>query len=143
MAAVDAVFIGLGLVILQVPLALPLAVLTFLLAFIPIVGATLAGVLAALVALVANGPVNAILVIAVVIGVNQLEGNLLQPVVMGRALKLHALVVLLALTIGTILAGILGAVLAVPLAAVAWGIINVWDGPDLPARPFRKGPDEP
>lgn len=142
-AAVDAVFIGLGLVILQVPLALPLAVLTFLLAFIPIVGATLAGVLAALVALVANGPVNAILVIAVVIGVNQLEGNLLQPVVMGRALKLHALVVLLALTIGTILAGILGAVLAVPLAAVAWGIINVWDGPDLPARPFRKGPDEP
>lgn len=141
-AAVDAIFIGIGLVILDVPLALPLAVLVFLLAFIPIVGATLAGGLAALVALVANGPVSALLVVAVVVGVNQLEGNLLQPVLMGRALKLHALVVLLALTIGTILAGILGAVLAVPIAAVAWGIINVWDGPDLAHRAFRKGADE-
>lgn len=141
-AAVDAIFIGIGLVILDVPLALPLAVLVFLLAFIPIVGATLAGGLAALVALVANGPVSAILVVAVVVGVNQLEGNFLQPVVMGRALKLHALVVLLALTVGTIVAGILGAVLAVPLAAVAWGIINVWDGPNLPAKAFRRSEAE-
>lgn len=141
-AAVDAVAIGIGLVVLGVPLALPLAVLVFLLSFIPIVGATLAGAIAALVALVANGPLNAVLVVIVVIAVNQLEGNLLQPVLMGRALKLHALVILLALTIGTVLAGILGAVLSVPIAAVAWGVIQVWDGPDLPHRWFRKSPEE-
>ena len=133
-AAVDAVGIGIGLLILQVPLALPLAVLVFVLAFIPLVGATVAGILAALVALVANGPLSAVLVVGVVVLVNQLEGNFLQPVLMGRALKLHALVILLALTIGTVLSGILGAVLAVPIAAVGWGIIQVWDGPNLPAK---------
>ncbi len=136
-ALIDAVGIGIGLVILQVPLALPLAVLVFLLSFIPLVGATVAGILAALVALVANGPLSAVLVVGVVILVNQLEGNFLQPVLMGRALRLYPLVILLALTVGTVLAGILGAVLAVPLAAVAWGIIQVWDGPDLPAKWFR------
>lgn len=141
-ALVDAVAIGIGLVILQVPLALPLAVLVFLLSFIPMVGATVAGVLAALVALVANGPLSAVIVVILVVGVNQLEGNFLQPVVMGRALKLHALVILLALTIGTVLAGILGAVLAVPIAAVVWGIVKVWDGPDTPARWARPSPDE-
>ena len=133
-AAVDAIGIGIGLVILQVPLALPLAVLTFLLSFIPFIGATLGGTLAALVALVANGPVSAVIVVGVVVLVNQLEGNFLQPVLMGRTLKLHALVILLALTIGTVLSGVLGAVLAVPIAAVAWGIIQVWDGPSLPAK---------
>lgn len=136
-AAVDAIGIWIGLAILQVPLALPLSVLVFVLAFIPIVGATLAGILAALVALVANGPLSAVLVVGVVVLVNQLEGNFLQPVLMGRALKLHPLVILLALTIGTVLSGVLGAVLAVPIAAVAWGIILVWDGPDLPAKWFR------
>jgi len=137
-AFVDAVGIGIGLVILQVPLALPLAVLVFLLSFIPLVGATVAGILGALVALVANGPLSAVLVVGVVVLVNQLEGNFLQPVLMGRALKLHALVILLALTVGTVLSGILGAVLAVPIAAVVWGIIKVWDGPDLPARWARE-----
>ncbi|MFV0432502.1 MAG: AI-2E family transporter [Leucobacter sp.] len=141
-AAVDAIGIGVGLLILQVPLALPLAVLVFVLAFIPIVGATLAGILAALVALVANGPLSAVLVVGVVVLVNQLEGNFLQPVLMGRALKLHSLVILLALTIGTVLGGVLGAVLAVPVAAVVWGIIQVWDGPNLAAKPFRPQPDE-
>ncbi|MFC5337644.1 AI-2E family transporter [Leucobacter denitrificans] len=141
-AAVDAIGIGIGLAILKVPLALPLSVLVFILAFIPIVGATLAGIIAALVALVANGPLSAVLVVGVVVLVNQLEGNFLQPVLMGRALKLHSLVILLALTIGTVLSGILGAVLAVPIAAVCWGIIKVWDGPNLPARPFRPKPDE-
>lgn len=133
-ALIDAVGIGIGLVILQVPLALPLAVLVFLLSFIPLVGATVAGILAALVALVANGPLSALLVVGVVILVNQLEGNFLQPILMGRALRLYPLVILLALTAGTVLSGILGAVLAVPLAAVAWGIIQVWDGPSLPAK---------
>lgn len=142
-AAADAIGIGIGLLILQIPLALPLTLLVFLLAFIPIVGATLAGILAALVGLVDggfmdNGLLAAIIIVAIVIGVNQLEGNFLQPVLMGRALKLHSLVILIALTIGTVLAGILGAILAVPLAAVVWGIIQVWDGENTPARWARK-----
>jgi len=137
-AAADALGIGIGLAILQIPLAIPLAVIVFLTAFIPLVGATAAGILAALVALVTHGPGAALIVIGIVVLVNQLEGNFLQPVVMARSLKLHALVILLALTAGTILGGIVGAVLSVPLAAVAWGIITVWDGPDTPARPFRK-----
>ncbi len=141
-ALVDAVGIGVGLWILGVPLVLPLAVLVFLLSFIPLVGATLAGILGALVALVANGPLSAVLVVGVVVLVNQLEGNFLQPVLMGRALKLHALVILLALTAGTVIAGILGAVLAVPIAAVIWGIIQVWEGPGQPARWARPKPGD-
>lgn len=137
-AAVDAVAIGLGLVIVGVPLALPLAVLVFLLAFIPLVGATLAGALAALVALVALGPVEALVVLAIVVAVNQLEGNFLQPVVMARTLALHPLVILVALTAGTVLAGLTGAVLAVPIAASIWRAIQVWDGPNLPARFARE-----
>lgn len=129
-AFVDAFFIGLALVIMGVPLALPLAALTFIGAFIPLIGATLAGILAALVALVANGPLAALIVIIVVIVVNQLEGNFLQPVVMGQALNVHALVILLALTAGTILAGIIGAILAVPLVAVAWAAIKAWNSAD-------------
>ena len=133
-AAVDAIGILIGLLILQVPLAIPLAVLVLLLAFIPIVGATVAGILAALVALVANGWVNALLVVGVVVLVNQLEGNFLQPFLMGRSMKLHAFVILIALTVGTVLGGIVGAVLAVPIAAALWGVIQVWDGPHTPAR---------
>jgi len=139
-ALVDSVGIYIGLVILQVPLALPLAVLVFLLAFIPIVGATLAGILAALVALVANDWVTALFVVGVVVLVNQLEGNFLQPVLMGRSMKLHAFVILVALAVGTVVGGIVGAVLAVPIAAAAWGVIQVWDGPDLPARWARPKP---
>jgi predicted PurR-regulated permease PerM len=137
-AAVDAIGIGVALAILQVPLALPLAVIVFLTSFIPLVGATAAGILAALVALVANGPGVALIVIIVVVAVNQLEGNFLQPVVMARSLKLHALVILLALTIGTIVGGIVGAVLSVPIAAVAWGIVTIWNGPNEPAEPAKQ-----
>ncbi|MGO1393671.1 AI-2E family transporter [Agrococcus casei] len=137
-AAVDAIGILIGLLIFQVPLAIPLAVLVFLLAFIPLVGATVAGILAALVALVANGWLVALAIVGIVVLVNQLEGNFLQPVVMGRSLKLHALVILIALTVGTVLGGIVGAVLSVPVAAVAWGVIQVWDGENLPAKMFRK-----
>lgn len=129
-ALVDAVAIGAALLILQVPLAFPLAIIIFMTAFIPLVGATVAGILAALVALVANGPVVALIVVAVVIAVNQLEGDLLQPIVMGKSLQLHALVILMALTAGTILAGIIGAVLSVPMAAVIWAVIQVWTAED-------------
>jgi predicted PurR-regulated permease PerM len=137
-AAVDAIGIGVGLAIVGVPLAIPLSVLVFLLAFIPLVGATVAGILAALVALVAVGPVEALIVVGIVVVVNQLEGTFLQPVVMGRTLRLHPLVILVALTAGTVLAGITGAVLAVPIAASIWRAIQVWDGPDLPARFARQ-----
>lgn len=125
-AAVDALFIGVPLAILGVPLAVPLAVIVFVGAFVPIVGATVAGALAALVALVTSGPVIALVVVAIVVLVNQLEGNLLQPIVMGRALSLHSLVVLLALAVGTIVSGFFGAVLSVPLTAVAWSVIQIW-----------------
>lgn len=137
-ALVDSLGIGIGLFIIGVPLAIPLSVIVFISAFVPLVGATVAGILAALVALVANGPVAAIIVVAIVIVVNQLEGNFLQPVVMARSLKLHPLVVLLALTAGTIIGGIVGAILAVPIAAVAWGIVTIWNGPDRPAEFARQ-----
>ena len=129
-AAADAIGITLALLILQVPLAIPLGVVVFLGAFIPMVGATVAGILATLVALVANGPVVALIVLGAVILVNQLEGNFLQPVVMAQTLNLHALVILIALAAGTVLAGIVGAVLSVPLVAVAWSVIKVWSGRD-------------
>lgn len=129
-AAVDAIGITIALLVLQVPLALPLGVVVFLGAFIPMVGATVAGILATLVALVANGPIVALIVLAAVILVNQLEGNFLQPVVMAQTLSLHALVILIALAAGTVLAGIVGAVLSVPLVAVAWSVIKVWTGRD-------------
>ncbi len=129
-AFVDAFFIGLALVIMGIPLAIPLSALIFVGAFIPIVGASLSAILAALVALVSDGPVDALIVVAVIIAVNQLEGNFLQPVVMGRTLQVHALVVLLALTAGTVLAGIIGAILSVPIAAVIWAAIKAWNQKD-------------
>jgi putative heme transporter len=142
-AFVDAAGIGIGLAILQVPLALPLSVIVFIGAFIPIVGATVAGILAALVALVANGPVVALIVVAIVVAVNQLEGNFLQPVVQAKSLKLHPLVILVALTAGTIVGGIVGAVLSVPIAAVGWAIITVWNPPGEPApRIAEPSPEE-
>lgn len=151
-ALVEAVIIGVALGVLGVPLALPLATIVFLGAFVPLVGATVAGTLAALVALVANGTGSALLVIAVVIAVNQLENHLLAPVVLARAVRLHALAVLLALTTGTILAGIVGAVLAVPLAAVAWTAVREWNStPEEPVTgpaavgdaPAPVGPEGP
>jgi predicted PurR-regulated permease PerM len=142
-AAVDAIGIGIGLVVLQIPLALPLAVVVFVTAFIPLVGATAAGILAALVALVANGPTAALWVVVVVVVVNQLEGNFLQPVLMGRTLKLHGLVILVGLTAGTVLGGIVGAVLSVPLLAAGWGVVQVWNGEHQPAEMWRrKRPEE-
>ena len=115
---VDAIFIGVGLALLGVPLALPLAVLVFFGAFIPIIGAVVSGALAVLVALVTNGPTTALIVIALVLVVQQLEGNVLQPILVGRTLALHPAVVILAVTAGGTLAGITGAFLAVPVVAV-------------------------
>ncbi|WP_261624421.1 AI-2E family transporter [Nesterenkonia marinintestina] len=116
-AAVDAVGIGIGAAILGVPLALPVAVLVFLGAFIPIIGAVLTGAIAVLLALVANGLVNALLMLGVVLLVQQLESNVLQPIVMGKAVNIHPLAVVLAVTGGTLLLGIVGALFAVPVLA--------------------------
>lgn len=121
---IDAVFIGGGLIVIGVPLALPLALLTFLAAFAPIVGAVTVGGLAILVALAANGWVAALLVVAVVLVVQQLEGNVLLPWLQGRSLDLHAGVVLLSIVLGSTLFGVIGAFLAVPSAAVATVIMR-------------------
>lgn len=118
-AVVDAFFIGLALYLLGVPLVLPLALLVFLGAFVPLAGAVVAGFAAAMVALVSEGFVTALIVVAVVVVVQQLEGDLLQPLVLGRAVELHPVAVLLAVTAGAVLWGIPGALVAVPITAVA------------------------
>jgi predicted PurR-regulated permease PerM len=123
-AVVDSVFIGLGAWIIGVPLVLPIMVLTFIGAFVPIVGATVAGGIAVLVALVSEGPIDALLVLGVVLLVQQVEGNVLYPFIVGRSLELHPVATLLAVTAGGTLAGIIGALLAVPVLAVGWQVIQ-------------------
>ncbi|MGJ9423022.1 AI-2E family transporter [Aeromicrobium sp. CF3.5] len=115
---IDALLIGLGLVVVGVPLALPLAVLTFFAAFAPIIGAVVVGILAVLVTLVTNGWVAALIIAGVVLAVQQLEGNVLLPWLQGRTLNLHASVVLLAIVLGSTLFGVVGAFLSVPAAAI-------------------------
>ncbi len=117
-ALVDGIGIGLGAQLLGVPLALPLGVVVFLGAFVPVVGAVVTGLLAVLVALVANGPVTALAILGVVILINQVEAHILQPFLLGRAVDVHPLAVILAIATGASLAGILGALFAVPVAAV-------------------------
>ncbi|WP_212990843.1 AI-2E family transporter [Actinoplanes auranticolor] len=132
-AAVDAVGIGAALFLLDVPLAMSLAVLTFLAAFVPVIGATVAGAAATLVTLVTNGTSDAVIVLVVVIIVQQAEGNLLHPVIMRRAVRLHPVVTLLAVTAGTLLAGIAGALIAVPACAVVYHAILGYRTADLDA----------
>lgn len=122
-ATVDAILIGAVLLILGVPLALPLIVLTWLAAFFPIIGAIVSGVAAVLVALVAGGPTDALIVGAAIIIVQQVEGNVLYPVVVGPRLKLHPIVVLTAVAVGTTIAGIPGGFLAVPVATVLGALL--------------------
>ena len=121
-AAFDAVFIGIGLFILGVPFVIPLMALTFFACFLPIVGAILAGAVAVLVALADGGVTTALIVLGIVVGVQQFEGNVLEPVVMGRTVRMHPVVVLLALAAGAALAGLVGAFLAVPVAAAATAV---------------------
>jgi putative heme transporter len=116
-ALVDAAGVGTGLAIMSVPLALPLASLVFLGAFIPLVGAVLSGFLAVVVALLAKGFVYALITLGVLIGVNQLEAHILQPLVMGRAVAIHPLAIVVAISTGGVLAGIVGALLSVPTVA--------------------------
>ncbi|WP_027645853.1 AI-2E family transporter [Salinispora pacifica] len=117
-AFIDALGIGIFLVIFDIPFAFPLAALIFLASFIPIIGATLSGGVAVLVALVDSGPITALIILGVVIGVQQLEGHVLQPLIMGRAVAIHPLAVIVGIAAGVVLAGITGALIAVPLIAV-------------------------
>ncbi len=131
-AFVDAVGIGLGAAILGVPLAVPIAILVFLGSFIPFLGAIVTGLLAAFVALVYIGPVAALIMLGIVVLVNQIEGHILQPLVMGSAVKVHPLGVVFAVSGGAFLAGIPGALFAVPIAAAASSMVNAiverkWD----------------
>ncbi len=132
-AFVDAVSIGIALAILRVPLAVPLAALVFVGAFVPIVGAFVSGFVAVVVALATRGPVIALLVLVAIIVVQQVEGHLLQPLVMGRLVRLHPLGVVAAVTAGSVLAGLVGAVVAVPLAAVLTTVFGYYHGRGDPA----------
>lgn len=129
-AFIDGVGIGVGAWLLGVPLALPLGVLVFVGSFIPIVGAVLTGSVAVLVALVSGDIWTAVWMLVIVLGVQQVEGNVLQPFLMGRALKLHPVAVLLAVTAGTVLGGIVGALLAVPVIAAANSVMLYLHGHD-------------
>ncbi len=139
---VDAVLIGIGLLILGVPLAYALAIITFIGGFVPIVGAFVAGGLAVLIALVANGPVNALIVLGLILAVQQLEGNVLQPWLQSKSMKLHAVIVLLAVTLGASRFGVIGAFLAVPVAAAAAVIIRYY-GEQVAKRAGEQTPDDP
>ncbi|WP_448617207.1 AI-2E family transporter [Geodermatophilus sp. URMC 65] len=144
-ALVDAVGIGTGLAILGVPLVIPLAALVFLGAFIPIIGSFLAGSVAVLVALVAVGPIKALIALAIVVAVMQLEGHVLQPLLLGKAVHVHPLAVVLAIAAGLLVAGIFGALIAVPVVACA-NVAGSYlsrrhDGPRPPEpRPERARP---
>ncbi len=129
-ALTDAAGVGTGLAIMHIPLALPLASLVFLGAFVPLVGAVIAGSLAVVVALLAKGIVYALITLGLLVAVNQLEAHLLQPLVMGRAVQIHPLGVVLAIATGGVLAGIVGALLAVPTVAFFNNAIQVLLAPD-------------
>lgn len=155
-AAIDAICICVGLLILRVPLAIPLAVIIFLGAFVPLVGAISTGTIAVLVALVTKGWLVAVITLAILVAVELLEGHVLQPLVMGRAVRLHPVAILFAVTIGTTVAGIGGAVLAVPAMAVINATLreiyrmrrgddpeNVPEVPDSPPPEAGEVPQEP
>ena len=123
---IDGILIAIALLILGVPLVLPLAVLTFIGGFFPLVGATLAGLVAALVALVDGGFTTAVLVVGVTILIQQIEGNLLQPLILERAVRLHPLVTVVAVGAGLLVGGLLGAFLSVPLVAIGAQTANYY-----------------
>jgi putative heme transporter len=137
-ALFDAVFIGLGLWLLDVPLALPLAVLVFFGGLFPIVGAFVSGFIAVLVALADQGVVTAALTLALIVAVQQIEGNLFQPLILSSIIALHPLVIILVVTGGGLLLGILGAFIAVPLTAIVARVVD-----HLRGRAPAAGPASP
>ena len=138
-AAIHALVIGVVLWVMGVPLAVPLAVLVFVAAFVPLVGLLVAGALAILVTLATKGWVDAVILLGILIVEDQLEAHLLQPQVVGKMIRLHPLAVILSLAVGGVLAGIVGAVVAVPIVAVITRAL-----PELRrAEPEDLGPDDP
>jgi putative heme transporter len=139
-ALFDATLISILLVVLQVPLALPLGLLVFFGAFVPLVGAFVTGALAVLVALVANGVLPALIVLLGIVAIQQLEGHVFQPFVLGRMVRVHPLAVVIAVALGAYTAGIIGAVVAVPLVAVANTVASylVNSGTRPPAPPVAR-----
>lgn len=137
-AAVDAIGISIGAAVIGLPLVSAIGILVFVGAFVPVVGALVSGIVAVLVALVAKGPIAAILMLAVVIGVQQIEAHVLQPFLMGRAVSVHPLAVILAIAAGVVVAGIVGALIAVPLAAVTNTVVNHLAGNDVEPEPPRR-----
>lgn len=135
-AFVDAVGISVGAAILGVPMVIPIAIMVFLGSFVPFLGTILAGTIATFIALIYNGPVNALFLLGVVILVNQIEGHILQPLVMGNAVRVHPLAVVLAVSTGALVAGVAGALFAVPLAASLNSIARY-----LSSGVWRKRPD--
>lgn len=135
-AAVDAVGIGLSAFFLGVPLAMPLGVLVFLGSFVPVIGALLTGAVAVLLALVANGLVNALIMLIMVLIVQQIESHILQPLVMGKAVSLHPLAVVIVVLAGTMLYGVIGALFAVPVLAVANTVVRYLAGREWERDPY-------
>lgn len=129
-AATNAILVGIALYLLGVPLALPLTLLEFFAAFIPLVGSPVALAVATIVALATRGPVVALIVLALIVVIGQLEGHVLHPLVLSWAVRLHPVVVALSVIAGSLLAGVTGAVVAVPMVSVAWSVIT-----ELRARP--------
>ncbi|MFJ7075036.1 AI-2E family transporter [Streptomyces sp. NPDC098781] len=149
-ALIDAVFIGIGIYFLDVPMAVPLAVFIFLFSFIPLVGAVASGALAVVVALVTQGIFTAVMTLIVVLAVQQIEGHILQPFILGRAVRVHPLAVVLSVAAGGMVAGIGGAVVAVPLVAVTNTIVGYLRAYSLETeqrrtlllKPARPAPDD-
>ena len=123
-AASNAVMVGIALFVLRVPLALPLTLLEFFATFVPLIGSPVAMAVAAVVALAARGPVTAVIVLVLIVVVGQIEGHVLQPLVMSWAVRLHPVVVAVSVLAGGVLAGIIGAVVAVPVVSVAWSVVR-------------------
>ncbi|MFG2634908.1 AI-2E family transporter [Streptomyces sp. NPDC048362] len=149
-ALIDAIFIGIGIYFLDVPMAVPLAVFIFLFSFIPLVGAVASGALAVIVALVTQGVFTALMTLVVVLAVQQIEGHILQPFILGRAVRVHPLAVVLTVAAGGMVAGIGGAVVAVPLVAVTNTVVGYLrqhslgtrEQPGLPGQPAPVEPVE-
>ena len=140
-ALADATLVFIGLTILQVPLAPALAAVVFLGAFIPVIGAPIATFFAAIVALAERGPIIALLVIALTVVVGEVDGHILQPLVMGKAVNLHPLAIIFVIAAGSISLGIVGALVAVPIAAALYGVAKFLTGRD-PDHPYPPAPYE-
>jgi len=132
-AFIDALGIGVGAWILGLPLALPIAIVVFLFSFIPMFGATISGAIAIAVALVDGGWKEALWMLIIVLLVQQIEGSLLYPFLFGKAASIHPMVILLSVSIGTLLAGFVGAVISVPLVSFVTTFISKMNNPDAPA----------